>query len=222
MSLFKPISYESVAMFMQQAAYTPLGMADVFERYETLDTDENERCGIDGVAALVSGMFGAYEDNFVQAIFNFMNTDGSGRVDPGKVMCALNLLCTGTPEDKVRVFFNGFDEDNSDTLSREEFAAMLVAVLVDSSVLLTELVNMCAGGASALFVLFVSFSPPLTLYAGVQGQPIDLFEFSIESATELANHAFDVADADGSGEIDYAEFAAWAQVTLAVFPSNVA
>jgi hypothetical protein len=36
-------------------------------------------------------------------------------------VCAVNLLCKGTPDDKARVFFSAFDADNSESLDKAEF-----------------------------------------------------------------------------------------------------
>jgi Ca2+-binding EF-hand superfamily protein len=140
-------------------------------------------------------VFAQYDEHFVTSIFTFLNTDQSGRVHPAKLLCAINLFCRGSLDDKARVFFAAYDEDNSDTLSRDEFAAMLVAVLVDSSVLLTELVSMAAAEVA-------------------QGAPIDLFEISPDAAVAMAHATFDAADADRSGTIDFAEFAAWAKADV--------
>jgi Ca2+-binding EF-hand superfamily protein len=123
MSLLKPISYEGVAAFVQQSGLKVPHIGELFDKYLQLDTDENDEIGLDGVFALLAGVFAQYEEHFCTAIFNFLdqNAGARGRVHPAKVVCAVNLLCKGAPEDKARVFFSSFDADNSESLDRNEF-----------------------------------------------------------------------------------------------------
>jgi hypothetical protein len=72
-----------------------LPIDELYHRYLTLDTDENDQIGADGVAALVSGMFGAYANELSNQVVAFLDTKQTGRVDPGKVVCALNMLTSG-------------------------------------------------------------------------------------------------------------------------------
>ena len=100
------------------------------------------------------------------------------------------MLCSAKAGDKARVFFHGYDDDNSESMDRDEFGDMMVAALARSSQLTHYLINTYAQGQNG-------------------GALIPLPDISVVGARKLAKQAFDAADADGSGEIDFGEFVAW-------------
>jgi hypothetical protein len=86
-SLLKPISYEGVAAFVAQSGLKVPHVAELFDKYLQLDTDENDEIGVDGVFALLQGVFAQYEEHFCTAVFNFVDQQSGqrGRVHPAKV-----------------------------------------------------------------------------------------------------------------------------------------
>jgi Ca2+-binding EF-hand superfamily protein len=187
--------------FQQTTQFRRMPIEELYTRYESLDTDDNDKIGVEGVLALVQDMFGAYAIEIATSVHQMLNSDGSGRVEPAKVVCALNILTSGKEGDKARVFFRAFDEDNSESLSKAEFVEMMVAALWQSAQLVFQLVQQYCGGVW-------------------DGDFVALPDVGVVRARQLATAAFKVADADGSGAIDFAEFAAWAKTRSALLAAH--
>lgn len=76
----------------------------------------------------------AFEDStFVDRIFHLLDEDGSGSVEWGEFVNAVNALETGSPEDKLKFCFRVYDSDNSKTIHRSELQAMFTSMLLESS-----------------------------------------------------------------------------------------
>ena len=185
------MSIGAIDAFAQTVQFRRLPIDEVFDRYEDLDTDNDDTVGVEGVAQLLKGLFNAHLQDIAAFVLSFVDADGTGRADPGKVVCAISQFCSGSPADKARVFFSTFDADNGGTLDRLEFEEMMVALLTRGNQLTVQLINAYATNAAG-------------------GDFVELLEISAVAARKLANATFDEADADGSGEIDYQEFGEWA------------
>jgi Ca2+-binding EF-hand superfamily protein len=187
------LALQSIEAFVKQSGFAAMPFNELFAKYESL---EKKNGAIDklGFCALVKGMFGADQSALVEAIFDYVDIDSGGSLDGGEVLCMLNLFCSGDANDKLATCFAAFDDDKSGSLSADEFKKMLLYSLSRSRQLLEEVLG-------AYYPQ--NLSPDDAII-------VTLPKIDEASAARFAVDAFAIADADGSGAIDKAEFLAWA------------
>jgi Ca2+-binding EF-hand superfamily protein len=78
-----------------------LSFTQVFETFATLEKSADGTINLAAFTTLVQPMFAENNDELIGAIFEFMDLDDSQGLDAGEVLCALNLFCNGSHQDKV-------------------------------------------------------------------------------------------------------------------------
>jgi len=138
-------------------------------------------------------IFETKQEELLDAIYDYLDLDGSGTMDAGELLCALNLFCSGDASEKIRICFEAFDLDGNGTLSRDEFKNMLHTTLVTSRDLLVDLLGHFAEG-----------DDPDTV------ETVTLKSLKVDEVEMMADAAFDIADANKDGTIQLSEFELWA------------
>jgi len=138
-------------------------------------------------------IFETKQDELLDSIYDYLDLDGSGTIDAGELLCALNIFCSGNTAEKVRICFAAFDLDGNGVLSRDEFRNMLHTTLVTSRDLLVDLLGHFAEG-----------DDPDTV------ETVALKTLKIDEVELMADAAFDAADTNKDGSIQLSEFQVWA------------
>lgn len=186
------IAVEGVRQFVSQTGFKALPFATLVESYRA--SHKGKEMHKEDFMALVKGMFGPNQDDLIDAIFDYQDIDNGGTLDAGEVLCMLNVFCSGTADEKAKVCFEAFDDDNSHSLDRAEFIKLFETTLVDSRALLEELLGV---------FLDENFNAD-------DAEVITLAKVSTHDADRLANAAFDDADHSGDGTVSQDEFVQFA------------
>ncbi|CAG0895954.1 unnamed protein product, partial [Cyprideis torosa] len=71
---------------------------------------------------------GANTNQYAHFLFRSLDFNGTGLLNFEDFLLALSMLCRGTVEDRLKWAFRLYDQDGDGTISREEFASVVVAI----------------------------------------------------------------------------------------------
>eukprot|EP00742_Colponemidia_sp_Colp-10_P006323 GILJ01006777.1.p1 GENE.GILJ01006777.1~~GILJ01006777.1.p1 ORF type:complete len:2262 (-),score=409.36 GILJ01006777.1:195-6980(-) len=86
-----------------------------------------------------SGSFGVDRKKFAQIfamdqitanrVFDLFDNDGNGKVDCYEFICGIAMICQGSVTDKIKILFNMYDFDKSNSISQDEMTILLRTAL---------------------------------------------------------------------------------------------
>jgi Ca2+-binding EF-hand superfamily protein len=194
------VSRRGVEAFVAQTGFTPLPFADLVAKMGQLLAGVNkDSFNKEAFGELMAGSFASDQHDLLDALFDFMDVDESGDLDPAEVLCTLNLFAYGSIGEKLRLCFTAYDDDKGGTLDLEEFQKMLESTLIRSRNVFVELIGAFSEGEE----------PDATDTSSTAGM-IELLSLNTHEVRGVAERTFAAADHDGSGSIEFQEFANWA------------
>jgi len=145
--------------------------------------------------SIAKQIFETDQKELLDAIYNYLDLDGSGAIDAAELVCALNIFCSGESDEKVKICFTAFDTNGDGVLSREEFKNMLHTTLVTSRDLLVDLLGH-----------FAEEDDPDTV------ETVTLKSLKTDEVEMIADAAFDSADTNKDNTIQLSEFQEWCKM----------
>jgi Ca2+-binding EF-hand superfamily protein len=197
------VSRRGVEAFVAQTGFTPLPFADLVAKMGQLlagiDRVNKDSFTKEAFGELMAGSFAGDQHDLLDALFDFMDVDESGDLDPAEVLCTLNLFAYGSIGEKLRLCFTAYDDDKGGTLDLEEFQKMLESTLIRSRNVFVELIGAFSEGEE-----------PEATDTSSTADMIELLSLNSHEVRGIAERTFAAADEDGSGAIEFREFANWA------------
>ncbi|XP_022098786.1 uncharacterized protein LOC110983661 [Acanthaster planci] len=113
----------------------------LFDQYRTLCTKDR---GITrDVYDLCLGPIGLEKNLVMDRLFKFYDANGDGYIDFEEFVRGLSILIKGTPEEKVRYAFEGYDLDGAGCVSRDNLRKMFKAYFYITIELVRDVVKAC-------------------------------------------------------------------------------
>ena len=135
-------------------------------------------------------------DAALGTLYELLDMDYNGTVDAREIVVALNVLCSGSEEERLGACFDVFDADGSGYLDRQELHDFIHTTLLR--------------GLHLVEALFAKYLPEPSERRDEEPEMV-LFSLANFGAIEQsAMRALSEADAGGDGKVDRAEFGRWA------------
>lgn len=201
----------------------------LFSQFRALATVTDKGTGIDlGTFEQCLGPLGLQSNLVTQRIFKFFDQNDDNMIDFEELVRGLSILCKGTQEEKMKFAFMGYDLDGSGYITRDELRQMFRAYFHLSIELVRDVVKAKEEEIMANFdetdckPVSAVFNVPIPSDMGPNDQDSEadqqgsagkmwpvMESMSQDAIEQMVNNAFENADKDKDGRIDYEEFKKW-------------
>ncbi|XP_071810360.1 uncharacterized protein [Asterias amurensis] len=134
-------TWEEINHLRSKTYFNQHELEALFEQYRTLCTKDR------GITREVYdqclGPLGLEKNLVMDRIFKFYDANGDGYIDFEEFVCGLSILIKGSPEEKVRYAFEGYDLDGTGVISRDNLRKMFKAYFYITIELVRDVVKAC-------------------------------------------------------------------------------